>query len=560
MKNIKQKLFNKMKSFRVVALLLVTLLTGQSCQDLLTEKVITNIGDDYINSPVGFEDAVKASYSYLRAYYAQEMGMTMMEMGTDTYTHGADGSYKRWDRYESDLDGRDNWIRTLWREYYKGINTCNAVIERGPNIKGINAATLKTRIAEAKALRAHFYFVLVQHYGGLDLRLTESSGPITAIKRSSEEAVYTQILADYNAALPDLPATSGEWGRYTQMAVEAMLLKVHMALATRSFGGGNADFAKAEQYGKNVLLKYNRSLVQNYSDLFKLGNDENPEAVFSIQFSYDLLTAGGYGNRWHLYYLMEYDTQPGMSRVLEVGRPWKRLRPTDYTYNIAFANRTDDSRYDKSFKKVFNATRAGTFPTSLDKSKANITVAIGDTAIYMPGWEMPAAERAKRPYQVYTPSMYQEKQFGVISKFLDPLRASINEVQGGRDFMITRLGDIYLNVAECLIKQGKSADAVAFINPVRRRAAVEGKTAAMEITAAQATMEFIYDERARELLGEGHRWTDLKRWGKLVERVKMYNPKGSVNIQDKHNYRPIPQEQIDLVDGGNANFPQNPGY
>jgi len=560
MKNIKQKLFNKMKRFRMVALLLVTLLTGQSCQDLLTEKVITDIGNDYINSPVGLEDAVKASYSYLRAYYAQEMGMTMMQMGTDTYTHGADGSYKKWDRYESNLDGRDNWVRTLWREYYKGINTCNAVIARGPNIKGINDATLKTRIAEAKALRAHFYFVLVQHYGGLDLRLTESEGPITAITRSSEEAVYTQILADYTAALPDLPATSGEWGRYTKLGVEAMLVKVHMARATRSFGGGSADFAKAEQYGKNVINNYGRALVTDFSELFQLGNDENSEAVFSIQFSYDLLTAGGYGNRWHLYYLMEYDTQPGMSRVLEVGRPWKRLRPTDYTYNIAFANRTDDARYEKSFYRSFYATRAGTFPTFLDKSKSAITVAIGDTAIYMPGWEMPAAERAKRPYQVYTPSMYQEKQFAVLGKWLDPLRASINEVRGGRDFMITRLGDIYLNVAECLIKQGKAGEAVNYINPVRKRAAYAGHQNAMEITADQATMDFIMDERARELLGEGHRWTDLKRWGKLVERVKMYNTNGSVNIKDVHNYRPIPQEQIDLVDGGNANFPQNPGY
>lgn len=561
MKNIKQTLLRKLKSLRVIALLLVTLLAGQSCEDILTENVISNIGNDYINSPVGFEDAVKASYSYLRAYYGQEMGMTMMQMGTDTYTHGADGSYKRWDRYESDLDGRDNWVRTLWREYYRGINTCNAVIERGPNIEGISASALKTRIAEAKALRAHFYFVLVQHYGGLDLRLTETPGPITEITRSSEEAVYTQILADYAAALPDLPATNDDqWGRYTQLAVEAMLVKVHMALATRSFGGGVADFAKAEQYGKNVINNYGRTLVSDFSKIHELENDLNSESVFSVQFSYDLLTAGGYGNRWHLYYLMEYDTQPGLSRVVEVGRPWKRLRPTDYTYNIAFADRVNDGRYDKSFRKVFYATRAGTFTTSLDDSKAEFTVAIGDTAIFMPGYEMSKEERAKRPYQVYNPSVYQEKQFGVLSKFLDPLRASTNEVQGGRDFMITRLGDIYLNVAECLIMQGKNAEAVDYINPIRRRAAIPGHEADMEITVDQANMDFVMDERARELLGEGHRWTDLKRWGKLVERVKMYNPNGSVNVEEKHNYRPIPQEQIDLVDGGDASFPQNPGY
>jgi hypothetical protein len=321
-----------------------------------------------------------------------------------------------------------------------------------------------------------------------------------------------------------------------------------------------ADFATAETHGKKVINSYDRSLVSDYAKLFELGNDQNSEAVFSVQFSYDLLSAGGFGNRWHLYYLMEYDTQAGMSRVLEVGRPWKRLRPTNYTYNQVMVNRSVDSRYDKSFRKVYKATRAGTFPTFLDKSKATITVAVGDTAIFMPGFEMSEAERAKRPYQVYTPSMYNEKQFETLSKFLDPLRASINEVQGGRDFVLIRLADVHLMVAECLIKQGKQAEAVTHINLVRRRAAFSGKAAQMEITTAQATMEFLYDERARELLGEGHRWTDLKRWGNLVERVKLYNPEASANIKDMHNLRPVPDEQIDLVDGGNTAFPQNPGY
>ncbi len=547
-----------MSRFKPLIILLVLLCGTQSCEDTLTEEVITDIGNDYINSPVGFEDAVKGAYSYLRSYYAQEMGMTMTQMGTDTYSHGADGSYKRYDLYASDLDGRDNWVNTLWREFYRGINTCNAVIGRGPNIEGIDAETLKTRIAEVKALRAQYYFVLVQHYGGLDLRLEETGGPITAVTRSTEEEVYTQIIKDYNEALADLP-TSSPWGRYNKMAVEAMLCKVHITRATRSFGTTD-DFAQAEKYGKNVINNYDRALVSDYSELFELGNDENSEAVFAIQFSYDLLTAGGYGNRWHLYYLMEYDTQPGMSRVLEVGRPWKRLKPTDYTYNTVFANRVDDARYEKSFRQVFNATRSGTFSTSLDDSKAEVTFEVGDTAIFMPGYEMSFEERAKRPYQVYTPSMYQLKQFGVLSKFLDPLRASINEVQGGRDFNVVRLGDVYLTVAEALIKQNKADEAVNFINPIRRRAAYPGHEAEMEITAADATMDFIYDERARELLGEGHRWTDLKRWGNLVERVKKYNPTGMDGIAEKHNYRPIPQSQIDLVDGGNASFPQNPGY
>lgn len=550
------------KSAKVLRLALLPaafMISTQSCEDVLKEVVISDISNDYINTPKGFNDAVSAAYGFLRTYYAQEIGMTMSQMGTDTYTNGADGSYKRYNFYSADLDGRDNWVRTLWREFYKGINTCNAIIDRSGDIEGLSAADLSSGVAQAKALRALFYFTLVQHFGDLDLRISETNGPITEITRTSEQLVYDQIIKDFNEAYSDLPAQASEWGRFDQMAVDGFLLKVHLTRATRPYGTA-ADYATAEAYGKKVINNYDRALVSDFSELFELGNDQNTEAVFSVQYSYDLLSAGSFGNRWHLYYLMEYDTQPGMSRVLEVGRPWKRLRPTDYTYNQVMVNRDVDARYDKSFKKVFYATKTGTFPTFLDKSKAEITVAAGDTAIYMPGYEMSEEERAKRPYQVYTPSMYQEKQFGVLSKFLDPLRASINEVRGGRDFVLIRLADVHLMVAECLIQQGKQAEAVEHINLIRRRAAYPGHEAEMEITAEQATMEFLYDERARELLGEGHRWTDLKRWGNLVERVKKYNPEGSANIKDIHMYRPIPQEQIDLVDGGNSAFPQNPGY
>ena len=560
MKNIFKKAIKKSaRAMQVVLLPAALMLTTQSCQDVLDEVVVSNISNDYISTPKGFNDAISAAYGYLRTYYAQEISMTMSQMGTDTFTNGADGSYKKYNFYSSDLDGRDNFVRDLWRGFYRGINTCNAIIDRSSQIEGLSDQAISDGVAQAKALRALYYFTLVQHYGDLDLRLEETNGPIIEITKTPEKEVYDAIIKDFNDAYAALPNRASQWGRFDKMAVDGFLLKVYLTRATRPFGTA-ADYATAEAHGKKVINDYDRSLVSDYSELFELGNDENSEAVFSVQFSYDLLSAGGFGNRWHLYYLMEYDTQPGMSRVLEVGRPWKRLRPTDYTYNQVFVNRDVDTRYDKSFRKVFYATRTGTFPTFLDKSKETITVTAGDTAIFMPGYEMSAEERAKRPYQVYTPSMYQEKQFGVVSKFLDPLRASINEVQGGRDFVLIRLADVHLMVAECLIKQNKNAEAATHINLVRRRAAAPGKEAEMEITPAQATMEFIYDERARELLGEGHRWTDLKRWGNLVERVKLYNPAGSANVAQHHMYRPIPQEQIDLVDGNESAFPQNPGY
>lgn len=82
----------------------------------------------------------------------------------------------------------------------------------------------------------------------------------------------------------------------------------------------------------------------------------------------------------------------------------------------------------------------------------------------------------------------------------------------------------------------------------------------MEVAAADMNLDFILDERARELSGELTRWTDLVRTGKLLERVNKYNPVAKLNIKDFHILRPIPQDQIDRTKGGAASFPQNTGY
>jgi hypothetical protein len=81
----------------------------------------------------------------------------------------------------------------------------------------------------------------------------------------------------------------------------------------------------------------------------------------------------------------------------------------------------------------------------------------------------------------------------------------------------------------------------------------------MKVTAADITLNFILDERAPEFAGEQLRWFDLKRTGKLIERVKKYNPDAAPNIQDYHSLRPIPQVEIDVLQN-RSEFLQNPGY
>jgi hypothetical protein len=569
MKNIKNAI-NKSTYFIKISIAVIFLST-LSCKGILDEEVISRIGNDYMNTPGGFNDGVNAAYSTLRMWYGTERGNNFTVFGTDTYRMGADGSWKFINQYTNQFDSRTGQLNEVWDESYRGINTCNALIERAPNISGIPEATKLTRLAEVKFLRAHYYFILVQLFGGVDLQLTESLVPNKLVTRATVAQVYEAIIKDLTEAIPDLPAVirATDYGRATRPAAEHLLGKVYLTKATSEAQSGD-DYNKAEILLRKVIADYGFILLPDFKSVHAFNNEINDEVIFAVQYTRDPLnnqqanTAANpvlnEGNPGHVFFLMEYDTQPGMRRDTQNGRPFKRYRPTDYTLNVIFADRVNDSRYSKSFVNVFYSNRPGTFNTSFDKSKATVTFAQGDTAIYLPGIELSVAERAARPYQVLTPSLYAANLFPPLNKFMDPGRVDLTQFEGGRDYIAFRLADTYLMLGEALFRQGKTTEAADAFNMVRRRAAFPGKEAAMEITPAQVNLEFIIEERERELLGEQMRWFDLKRWGILVERTRLHNLDASPNIKDYHILRPIPQNQIDRTEGGYSNFPQNPGY
>ena len=184
---------------------------------------------------------------------------------------------------------------------------------------------------------------------------------------------------------------------------------------------------------------------------------------------------------------------------------------------------------------------------------------VGDTAVFMPGVEISAAERASHPYLIITPSQYTDAAFPSFNKkFIDPNRLTVNDVRGSRDWPAFRLAETYLIAAEALMRDGNLTEALTYVNAVRERAAKTGvPKAAMDVTTADLNMNFILDERARELAGEQMRWFDLVRTGTLYDRVRLYNTAAAVAIQQFHKLRPIPTEQITLTSNI---FPQNPGY
>lgn len=550
------------KSVRVLGIL-AFLLVGQSCKDVLKETVISGIGNDYINTPKGFEDASKAAYSSLRIFYGTERGLTLTEYGTDIYTTGADGSYKGFHFYDTQLNSFVDYLQQTWEELYRGINTCNAVIERAPAAT-VSDAVKKLRVAEMKFLRAHYYFILVQQWGGVDLRLTETLAPTKVTKRASEADVYKVIISDLEAAVPDLDPKirSSDYGRATKAAAEHLLARVYLTKATSSAKAAD-DYAKAATYAQNVIGNYSFKLLPDFASVFAQGAGEiSDEVIFAVQYTSDPLTNGG-GNNLHLFFGMQYDVQAGMVRDINYGRPFKRLRPTTFLLETVFKDRVNDSRYKKTFRDTWLSNAPGTYNTAFDNSKAKVTFKAGDTTIYIPGVEWTVAQRAAKPYQVLVPSAYSPALFPTLQKFFDPLRPDRTYEAGSRDYLAFRLAETYLILAEAQLKLGKTTEAAAAINMVRRRAANPGKLAAMEIAADAMDMEMIYQERARELAGEQTRWMDLKRWGNLVERVKKYNPDAAANVKEIHNLRPIPQTQIDRTEkaaDGSPGFAQNPGY
>lgn len=550
----------QIKSWIKSSALALTLSFAFSCQDALQEDVVSQIGNDYLNTAKGLEDGVSAAYTSLRAWYGTERGHNLTEFGTDIYTNGADGSWKFMNTYTNQFDSQNGHVRELWDEFYRGINTCNAVIDRAVNVTGVSETVKKQRIAEVKFIRAHHYFLMVQLFGPVDLQLSENIVPNKKVSRAPVADIYAAIIKDLTEAIPDLEAlkASSQYGRVTRPAAEHLLAKVYITKAT-SEAKATDDYAKAEPLLKKVISDYGYRLLPDFAQVHQFGNERNDEVIWAIQYTRDPLTNGG-GNNSHVFYLMEYDVQAGMRRDTQNGRPFKRYRMTPYAINTIFGDRVNDSRYKASFIDVYYSNRPGTFNTSFDLSKPSVTFALGDTAIYIPGFEMPAAERAKKKYQVLVPSRYDERLFPGLKKHLDPGRADLTQFEGGRDFIAMRLAETYLLLAEAQFRQGKIADATASINAVRKRAAFPGKEAAMEITPAQMTFEMIIEERARELIGEQFRWLDLKRWGLLIERVKLYNAQAAPNIKDFHALRPIPQNQIDRAEGGASAFPQNTGY
>lgn len=528
------------------------------CEADLTEYNPSGLTPETVfTTPEGFESLVSAAYSYARWWYGKEDGYSISEIGTDLWMSGNGDTHPTLTTYDQ-LQPTEEAVDLFWEKLYTAINLINAGLGRIEEA-GLTGDVRSVREAELRFLRAFYYWHIVETWGGVHFSLEETVGVQTEANRTPVETFYEQIFEDLDFAVANLPEMTSDYGRVTKPAAEAFLARMHL---TR----GNDQ--QALELANGVIDNYSFALEPNYADLWSMDNLENAEIVWAVNYSVNIslndaenevLFPNGHprgGHNGHLMFLQLYDREPGMRRDIENGRPFNRYMPT--TFLLDLFDEEHDSRYAGSFGQVWFANSEDNLPEGM---------ALGDTAIFITKNEVADDVQDAVIYGLYDRgdiynadgSPVQRGVYPDLQKFKDPTRPTIQEQVSGRDAFVIRLAEMYLIAAEAQFNVGNSAAAAAAINVLRERAAFPGQEAEMIVGPGDITLDFILDERARELAGEQLRWFDLKRTGKLLERVRQHNPDGSPNIQDFHVLRPIPQRQIDAV-SNKEEFTQNTGY
>lgn len=544
------------------------------------------------STPEGFVTLVNAAYSEQRNFYGKEDAILMTEGGTDLWFNASKANFaNQLTRYEGFTASSSGTSRNSFTTFYKCLNLANAGIGRIQSVQFPSVAERNRREGELRFLRAWYLWHIVEFYGGVNLRTTETQGPELTAKRSPVEDFYKVIIEDLELAKQYLPNDWGaEYSRATKKSALGLLARVYLTRAYYATGAeATSFFTKARDVAKEVIdrkAEFGIELWPNYADLWLPANNKRVgkaggESLYTISNS-ATNTALNYdvnANRMHMWYLTQYSNKiGGLIQSLEYGNDnQRRLMPTLALLDMY--NDAIDSRYEGSFQEVWLANRAYTW-TAADVAthKKNPSIVgrvmrVGiDTALYIT--KKSISDEAARPYPVFdrdttyfattTKAIKDPNNFVALKKFAEPNRTAPNAQPGYNDIFLIRFAEMYLIAAEAEFRLGNSAAAATYINVIRTRAAKKtpvNQTAAMQITAADVTIDFILDERAREFAGEQIRWFDLKRsltpeqW---VNRIKTLNPDITA-VQPFHRLRPVPQEELDALLNG-AEFGQNPGY
>jgi starch-binding outer membrane protein, SusD/RagB family len=409
---------------------------------------------------------------------------------------------------------------TLINEYLRE-STDDKVAGRG--ITGVDATNIKQSRAEVRFLRAFNYWVMMDLFGKSTF-ITEDDGIGTFLpKQISRDSLFVYIEKELKAIDGELaPAKTAEFGRVDQSADWALLARLYLNAAVYT---GTSRYDDAATYAKKVI-DAGYSLQDGYFKLFMADNDKYPnEMIWSI--NCDGLRGQAYGNTTFLIHAPCGDDH----NQYGVTGGWNGYRAT------------------KAFGDKFPKDGSGNIDSTQD-----IRGAAFYTSKYK-GTPAQAAINTVADVSNFETGYHVKKYVNIRSdgaKVSDPTK-TYSDV----DFPIFRLSEMYLIYAEAVLRgatTGNTATALTYVNLVRARA----KAAAF--TATDLTLSNILDERARELFWEGHRRTDLIRYGQLTTSTTLWPWKGGIAsgtaVDSKYNLFAIPAANI----SANLNLTQNIGY
>lgn len=417
----------------------------------------------------------------------------------------------------------DGFITALYSREFYTITICNEFIRNANSSTGsVSAADLKAFKAEARFLRALSYWHAIDMFGNVPF-VTEADLPGAFFpQRITRADLFNYIEKELKEMEPDLVAArQNEYARADKGAAWFLLAKLYLNAKVYT---GTERYTDALTYIKQVIAA-GYALDSNYSRLFCADNNQSPEIVFPIAFD-GQNTQGNGGMTFILH-----ASNGGGIPLAGIDGGWGGIRTIkDFVakFNITESNFASTKQYQSADKRgmfyfdkgswEWNITNVGTFTQGIGVTKFKNVTSTGGTA----------------------PNAH--------ASFVST------------DFPMFRLADAYLMYAECVVRGGSGGDmttALGYVNALRQRAY---GNASGNISASELTLNFLLDERGRELYWEGHRRTDLVRFGQFTNGSYIWEWKGNVkNGIQTGSYRdlyPIPSNDLNA----NRNLIQNTGY
>jgi len=521
-----------------------------SCDEAYLEEIPKDFlsPENAFNDPQGFENAMVGVYDRVRDFWEGDWEAYMLFGNYTDYAF----SYNPQD-YTVQTSTYP-WSEMNWNYAYLLLRDAQLIISRAENenVSWDSETQKKEIIAEGRFFRAWGHRLLAHMFGGVPIINEEISSPKTDFVRSSREEVYQFCKEDLGYAIENLPDAGKAPGRVGKAAAYHLLAEVNLCLhdwdgainaASTVINDPNYELM-TERFGRRTDME-----GDVYWDLHQRGNTNrntgNKETIWTIQFDYDLV-GGGRGTNWELRWgpFLERTKDPdGENGFIkgenQYGRPVGHFTPTYWLQQTVWEDDWDDMRnstYNIRREFYYNNPESNYYGQKVTK---DVLIPLSQSYRYCQCFYMKACTEWDHP------------------------KLTKNDGRIFKDVYAMRLAETYLLRAEAYLGKGDKDNAAADINVVRTRAN------ATSVNPADVDMDYLLDERARELAVEEMRTPTLMRLGLLYDRVKKYSytlwaddsvtpTLGHETIQPHNNLFPIPQTAIDL--NGGAVLEQNPGY